>query len=210
MFFPRASASAAPASYRRETRPPRHLLGHGNQRHHPGHEETTAGKLGSRLAKVTKSIPRPGSRMGSRTLPLAPRSLARLPRAAGLPKFPNASLGKRTTASASLMQVGVPCLLFLRPPKIHLHRRLLHQLPLPPSQTSSLCNLCLSIPDTSARGFRKARARASQRPACCRHRTSTTEPSPPPRLHRLHWACWWFALTQTLVALALLQTSVAL
>ena len=191
MFFPRASASAAPASYpRRETRPPRHLLGHGNQRHHPGHEETTAGKLGSQLAKVRKRIPRPGSRMGSRTLPLAPRGLTIVARAAGRPKFPNTSLGKRTTATASLMQIGVPCLPFLRPPKIHLHRRLLHQLPLPPSQTSPLCNLCLSIPNTSARGCREARARASQRLACCRPRTSAAEASQPPRLHRLHWACW--------------------
>ena len=143
----------------------------------PGSRRNDGGQIGIPIgqSQETKSSARPRNAQNAEKAASRSAQPGAAPTGtAGLPKFPNASLGKRTTASASLMQVGVPCLLFLRPPKIHLHRRLLHQLPLPPSQTSSLCNLCLSIPYTSARGFRKARARASQRPACCRHRTSTT------------------------------------
>ena len=187
MFFPRASASAAPASYRRETRPPRHLLGHGNQRHHPGHEETTAGKLGSQLAKVRKRIPRPGSKDGSRMPSCRGSSVARLLLAAGPRKIPGGRLGTLASASASFTCLDARCRQSVRPLQILLSRRLrrqVHQQPSPPHR------FCPSRPNTLARGCPMGPARALLRRACCRRRTSAAATSQPPRPHRLHWACW--------------------
>ena len=129
LFFPRVSASATPRTLTSLPRPPRHLPGHGHQRHYRVTvKETSAGKLGSQLAKVRKRIPRPGSRKGSRTPACHAPGPARLPPASIQKEIPSALSSLLPAAPSTAAQLET----LWRPAQRAAYLDLLHRPPRSP------------------------------------------------------------------------------